>query len=61
MTLRAFRSRFYPSYEQESLLRRTLGCVRHPMESSTSQGCRTLYRHGTTRTFGTFLKLKVKS
>src|SRR3972149_5884678 len=28
MALRAFRYRFYPSPEQESLLRRTLGCVR---------------------------------
>ncbi|MGC9503902.1 RNA-guided endonuclease InsQ/TnpB family protein, partial [Baaleninema sp.] len=28
MTLRAFRYRFYPTPEQESLLRRTLGCVR---------------------------------
>ncbi|MBP0001217.1 MAG: transposase [Cyanobacteria bacterium SID2] len=28
MTLRAFRYRFYPTAEQEGLLRRTLGCVR---------------------------------
>ncbi|WP_017662175.1 RNA-guided endonuclease InsQ/TnpB family protein [Baaleninema simplex] len=28
MTLRAFRYRFYPTHEQESLLRRTVGCVR---------------------------------
>ena len=28
MTLKAFSYRFYPTPEQESLLRRTLGCVR---------------------------------
>ncbi|MDC0835479.1 helix-turn-helix domain-containing protein, partial [Geitlerinema sp. CS-897] len=28
MALRAFRYRFYPTPKQESLLRRTLGCVR---------------------------------
>ncbi|WP_035493019.1 RNA-guided endonuclease InsQ/TnpB family protein, partial [Baaleninema simplex] len=28
MTLRAFRYRFYPTPEQDSLLRRTVGCVR---------------------------------
>jgi putative transposase len=28
MTERAFRYRFYPTVEQENLLRRTLGCVR---------------------------------
>ena len=28
MTLKAFSYRFYPTSEQESLLRRTLGCAR---------------------------------
>ncbi|MGL5059811.1 MAG: helix-turn-helix domain-containing protein, partial [Microcoleus sp.] len=28
MTLKAFSYRFYPTPEQESLLRRTIGCVR---------------------------------
>jgi putative transposase len=28
MTLKAFKYRFYPTPEQESLLRRTMGCTR---------------------------------
>ncbi|MGB3189569.1 MAG: transposase, partial [Limnoraphis sp.] len=45
MTEKAYRYRFYPTSEQENLLRRTLGCVRLVYNKALAERTQAWYEH----------------